>query len=59
MVSTMKKIPRWVHVPWFAIALAGAVVTSWGRSPIERSPWPGPVFFLALMAWGFCARWMR
>jgi len=56
------RIPRWIHVQWFAISLA-AVIALEARylpynDPVYRHP-PQFAAHVALMAWLYCSRWMR
>src|SRR5262245_32326031 len=45
-------IPRWIHVPWFVLALGGTMASevAWKSPPLDLDHWPHLASFTALMA---------
>lgn len=56
-----RRIPLWVHVPWYLLSLVGAV--SLHRCDGGGWPWghgaypPYRCALAALVVWGYCSRW--
>lgn len=59
-MSDKERIPRAVHIPWFAVALASVIAceVAYPEGPGYSHP-IRVVALVALSAWCWCSRWMR